>query len=173
MLQRATRGLVWPVWTRTNRCHVLCGETKGCTRTKPHKATDINPYTVPLHWLLYACVKPSDPLTVKSATSQTAAFKQIKRQKYVKYSKEKRNYLEIQLPNRHTNGLACARSALAYNAGYIWILNCFYWGSVAHIYRNPKLNWNHTVIEAVRLEVFMAVKIYIVVVGFWLCVLAW
>lgn len=89
MLQRATRGLVWPVWTRTNRCHVLCGETKGCARTKPHKATDINPYTVPLHWLLYAYVRPSDPLTVKSATSQTAAFKQIKRQKCVKYSKEK------------------------------------------------------------------------------------
>lgn len=101
MLQRATRGLVWPVWTRTNRCHVLCGETKGCTRTKPHKATDINPYTIPLHRFLYAYVRPSDPLTVKSATNQTAALKQIKCQKYVKIFRRKKREddLEIQLSN--------------------------------------------------------------------------
>lgn len=163
MLQRATRGLVWPVWTRTNRCHVLCGGTKGCTRTKPHKATDINPYTVPLHWLQYAYVRPSDPLTVKSATRQTAAFKQIKRQKY---SKEKREYLEIQL----SNGLEARwRVRAVYTSIQCRLyLNTelFLLGSLAHLYRNPKLNWNHTVIKAVRLEVFTAVKICIVVFAF-------
>ena len=90
-LQRAALGLVRPTWTRTNRCHVLWGETKGRTRTKPHKATDINPSAVPLQLFLYDDVLPLNPLTVKSATIRNHGCQtkyNVKRHR--KYSKDRK-----------------------------------------------------------------------------------
>jgi len=98
MLQRAAPGLVRPAWTRTNRCHVLWGETKGRTRTKPHKATDINPSTVPLQLFLYDDALPLNPLTVKSATSRTMVVKQNTTSKDIQSApKTERRYLRIRL----------------------------------------------------------------------------
>jgi len=99
-LQRAAPGLVRPAWTRTNRCHVLWGETKGRTRTKPHKATDINPSAVPMQLFLYDDVLPLNPLTVKSATIRTTAVKQNTMSKDVQIiPKTERRHLRIRLSN--------------------------------------------------------------------------
>jgi len=86
--------------SRTNRCHVLWGETKGHTRTKPHKATDINPSAVPLQLFLYDDVLPLNPLTVKSATIRTMVVKQNTTSKDVQnIPKTERRHLRIRISN--------------------------------------------------------------------------